>query len=350
LNESTILLPLLQNPAFHEAVAMPDGCATYASLATAADAVAARLTPGERVALWADASLATVVGLLGALRVGAPVVPVNPKSGRAELRHVLDDARPAAVLAGGGAALPDAFKGVPRLAPEFPAGAPAGTAVAEPDAEADALIIYTSGTTGLPKGVIQTRRSLIVNLDALYDAWAWTAEDRLIHALPLFHVHGLVLGMIGPLRRGGHVRHLGGFTPEAVVAALQDGATMLFGVPTMYHRLATGAGASDHVAAVLGAARLLVSGSSALSADDFRRLERATGQQVVERYGMTETVMITAGSEPVRSSSPSRATRRSRRPLCSAWRTRTSASASWPGSCPQPTSRTPSSSTTSHKS
>ena len=108
----------------------------------------------------------------------------------------------------------------------------------ELDAEHPAFIVYTSGTTGLPKGAILPRRSVTSNLDALAEAWEWTADDRLTHGLPLFHVHGLVVGLLGPLRRGGALRHLGRFDPDALTGALEDGATMVFGVPTMYHRLA----------------------------------------------------------------------------------------------------------------
>jgi malonyl-CoA/methylmalonyl-CoA synthetase len=103
-----------------------------------------------------------------------------------------------------------------------------------------------------------------------------------------------VLGVLGPLRLGGRVQHLGRFDSGAVAAALRAGGTMLFGVPTMYHRLAADAEASPDVADALAGARLLVSGSAALPAVDFGRIERATGRQVVERYGMTETLMSTA--------------------------------------------------------
>ena len=92
------------------------------------------------------------------------------------------------------------------------------------------------------------RRAVASNLDALADAWEWTGEDVLTHGLPLFHVHGLVLGVLGPLRRGGELRHLGRFEPSAAAAALRDGATMLFGVPTMYHRIAPEAEADAAIA------------------------------------------------------------------------------------------------------
>ena len=99
-------------------------------------------------------------------------------------------------------------------------------------------MVYTSGTTGPPKGVVLPRRALATNLDALADAWAWTGDDVVAHGLPLFHVHGLILGVLGPLRRGGSAWHLVRFSSEAAASALAGRATMLFGVPTMYHRLA----------------------------------------------------------------------------------------------------------------
>jgi malonyl-CoA/methylmalonyl-CoA synthetase len=138
------------------------------------------------------------------------------------------------------------------------------------------------------------RRSLATNLDALEEAWEWTGSDVLTHALPLFHVHGLVVGLLGPLRRGGELRHLGRFDPSALAHALEAGATMVFGVPTMYHRLAQRAAADARLAAALRRPRLLVSGSAPLPAPDFDRIGQLTGQRIVERYGLTETLMNTA--------------------------------------------------------
>ena len=114
----------------------------------------------------------------------------------------------------------------------------------------------------------------------------------LVHALPLFHVHGLVIATLGTLRRGGEVRHLGAFDPAAIAAALAGDATMLFAVPTMYHRLADAAAADPAIAQGLRGARLLVSGSAALPAAEHARIEALCGQRIVERYGMTETLMI----------------------------------------------------------
>ena len=148
------------------------------------------------------------------------------------------------------------------------------------DPEHPAFVVYTSGTTGMPKGAVLPRRSLTSNLDALAEAWEWGPGDRLTHALPLFHVHGLVLGTLGPLRTGGELQHLGRFDSSALTRVLEDGATMVFGVPTMYHRLAEEAAADPRLAAALARARLLVSGSAPLTAPDFERIETLTGQRI----------------------------------------------------------------------
>jgi malonyl-CoA/methylmalonyl-CoA synthetase len=137
------------------------------------------------------------------------------------------------------------------------------------------------------------RRAVAASLDALQDAWQWSSDDVLVHALPLFHVHGLILGVLGPLRRGGEVRHLGRFTAEGVARELSSGGTMLFGVPTMYHRLAEALDDAELTKALAGA-RLLVSGSAALPLPDHARIAEATGRRVIERYGMTETLMNTS--------------------------------------------------------
>lgn len=115
-----------------------------------------------------------------------------------------------------------------------------------------------------------------------------------MHGLPLFHVHGLVLGILGPLRLGGSVRHLGRFSTEGVARELNDGATMMFGVPTMYHRIAESLPDDPELVKSLGRARLLVSGSAALPVHDHERIASATGRRVIERYGMTETLMNTS--------------------------------------------------------
>src|SRR4051795_4364683 len=264
------------------AVRVGDRALTYGELREAAAAVARRLQGAQRAAVWAESSLETCVAVFGALAAGVPLVPLNPKLGESELRHILEDSNPEVVLGGpdGEAIDADARGG------ELP--------VDDHNAEHTALVIYTSGTTGRPKGALLPRRSIASNLDALADAWEWTEEDRLTHALPLFHVHGLGLGLLGPLRRGGELRHLVRFDPATVARALEDGATMLFGVPSMYHRLAAAASDDDAVAGALGRARLLVSGSAPLPTPTFAAIETATGGQIAERYGLTETLMNTA--------------------------------------------------------
>src|SRR4051812_33477286 len=265
-----MLLKGFEEPDAREAVRVGDRALSYARLHAAAGAVAQRIAGSERVAVVAENTLATCVAVVGALAAGVPIVPINSKSGERERAHILSDSAPDAVL------------------DDVDLDA-SGDWPAEADAEAPAIVVYTSGTTGPPKGVVLPRRAIATNLDALADAWEWTGEDVVAHALPLFHVHGLILGILGPLRRGGAAWHLGRFSPEAAAEAVGGRATMLFGVPTMYNRLAESPAAEG-----LGAARLLVSGSAALPAAVHARVERACGRRIVERYGMTETLMNTA--------------------------------------------------------
>lgn len=252
--------------------------------------IAQRVEGTARVAAWAVPELETCVAVVGAMCAGVPVIPINPKAGERELEHILSDSNPEAVLAPPSTSLPDSLAALPRI-DVVTAGGEVGDLPGNLSDDAPAIIIYTSGTTGPPKGAVLPRRAISSNLDALSAAWDWSADDRLVHALPLFHVHGLILGILGPIRLGGHVTHLGRFSPEAVAEAFTQGATLLFGVPTMYHRLVEAAEANRDIARALGGARLLVSGSAPLPARDHERMERATGQRIVERYGMTETLM-----------------------------------------------------------
>ncbi|MEU0113811.1 acyl-CoA synthetase [Streptomyces bobili] len=297
------LFPALTNPppsgppSDRVALRFGDRSLTYAELAGAAGSLAGRL-PGDggRIAVWATPALETAVAVVAALEAGVPVVPLNPQSGEKELGHILSDSAPALLLAGPGAELPSAVRHVPRVDVDLreTGGRLPDRVSAGVDGEDPALVVYTSGTTGPPKGAVIPRRAVAATLDALADAWGWTGEDVLVHGLPLFHVHGLVLGVLGPLRRGGSVRHLGRFSAEGVARELSSGATMLFGVPTMYHRLAETLPDDAGLAKALGRARLLVSGSAALPLHDHERITAATGQRVIERYGMTETLMNTS--------------------------------------------------------
>ena len=265
---------------------------TYRKLRVVTAALASRLSDACRVAIWATPDLETCVAVVAALVAGVPAVPVNPRLGTRELQHVISDSAPDLVLATPGAVLPATLRALPRL--DVDLQGVAASLPDEPDPESPALIVYTSGTTGLPKGVVLPRRALATDLDALAAAWRWTAQDVLVHALPLFHVHGLVLGVLGPLRLGGVLHHLGTFSVDGVAQELGGAATMFFGVPTMYHRLAAAAERDRRVAAALGRARLLVSGSAALSLRDHQRIAAATGQHVMQRYGMTESLITCA--------------------------------------------------------
>jgi fatty acid CoA ligase FadD36 len=154
----------------------------------------------------------------------------------------------------------------------------------EPSSDATALIMYTSGTTGLPKGVVLSRRAVAADLDGLAEAWQWSSDDTLVHGLPLFHVHGLVLGVLGALRVGSRLIHTGKPTPQAYAAA---GGSMYFGVPTVWSRIC----AEPELASALRGARLVVSGSAPLPVAMFEQMHALIGQAPVERYGMTETLI-----------------------------------------------------------
>lgn len=293
----SLLFPRLGFPDGRVAVHVGEARASYAALggACAAHAEALRASgvgPGDRVAVWTQPGPATVVALVGNALAGVVSVPLNPRLGDRELAHVLADADPQLVLA----ADPDAVRDRSPDRPVRPAGAlfdpsQAAGAPRRPIDGAPLLILYTSGTTGPPKGAVLTARNVASNIDALARAWRWQESDTVVHALPLFHVHGLVLGLFGSLRVGGALRWIARFEPSAVAQALGGEGSMLFAVPTMYHRLVEAAEKDAEVARGLGAARLLISGSAALPVREHRRIERATGRSVYERYGLTETLI-----------------------------------------------------------
>ncbi|HWJ10287.1 MAG TPA: acyl-CoA synthetase [Nocardioides sp.] len=255
-----------------------------ADLLGAAAALREPLAGRSRVAVHATPTLDTVVAVVGALLAGATVVPVPPDAGAGELRHLLGDSAPECWLG----AAPSDPHGIGHVPVDLAARASyTPPAVGEDDI---ALVLYTSGTTGLPKGVLLSRRALAAGLDGLFDAWAWTADDVLAHGLPLFHVHGLVLGVLGPLRVGSGLVHTGRPTPERYADAARAGATVLFGVPTVWSRVVD----APQDAAALRSARLLVSGSAALPVPVFDRLTELAGHEPVERYGMSETLITVA--------------------------------------------------------
>ena len=286
------LLAVGAAPPDRPALIFPEGTLSYGQLERAASAIAADLREGSRVAVWGASALETCVAMVAVLAAGAVAVPLNPRSGTRELAHMLSDSGPELVLVPPGAETPGELSefGVRPVRLDVDAER-VPTREVSPDAPG--LIVYTSGTTGPPKGAVLSRQALSSNLDGLAAAWEWSSDDVVAHALPLFHAHGLVLATLGPLRRGGTSRHLGRFSPEAVAAGLPQ-ATMMFGVPTMYGRLATAAVDDEALVKALAGARVLVSGSAGLPQVDHTRIQELTGRGVLERYGLTETLMNTA--------------------------------------------------------
>ena len=292
MNES--LFPALAGPEGREAIRIADSALSYAELAGAATALASRLDGARRVAVWAEPTLELCVAVVGALAAGVSVVPINPGLGPRELGHIVEDSGPDRLLARAGVEAPPQLASLDRIDIDIDSAARDTAGAGLPDAlgeEDVAFVMYTSGTTGPPKGVQIPRRAITSNLDALAEIWQWTAEDRVAHALPVFHVHGLVIGVLGPLRRGGSVEHVGRFSPAALADALNRGATMGFGVPTMYGRIARGVAEDRDVARAFGRARVLISGSAALPVSVHERIRELTGQAILERYGLTETLM-----------------------------------------------------------
>ncbi len=272
-------------PALHGVHGDPSGAVSVAGetlswseLAGKADAVGACVGGAAAIAVCGAASIETVVAVVAGLRWGVPVVPVPADAGPMEREHILRDSGADMVI--GDPDWPEVE--LERVLVPARAGSPTGGSdVGDSD---PALIMYTSGTTGLPKGAVIPRRAVAAGLDGLADAWGWTPDDTLVHGLPLFHVHGLILGVLGALRVGSKLVHTGRPTPDRYAAA---GGTLYFGVPTVWSRLV----AAPEQARALSSARLLVSGSAALPVPVFDRIRELTGQAPVERYGMTETLI-----------------------------------------------------------
>lgn len=290
-----LLLPRLSFPDARRAVTVDGRSLDFRGLARAAAAHVADLSArsierGARVGVVTNGTLETIAALIGNACAGVVTIPINPKLGTRELEHVLGDAAPRVVYADaavqGELAVPHELAAPIRLdrAGELP------TRVVDDE---PLFVLYTSGTTGAPKGAVISARNVATNLDGLAKAWRWSDADAVVHALPLFHVHGLVLGLFGSLRTGGELVHLSRFEPETLASALAS-STMLFAVPTMYHRLAEAAEHSEPIRRALAGARLLVSGSAALTVREHRRIEALSGRGVHERYGLTESLIACA--------------------------------------------------------
>jgi len=267
-----------------DAVRIDGATLSRSDLVGAATSVAERVGAAGRVAVLATPTVATVLAVAGCLIAGVPVVPVPADVGAAERRHILTDSGAQAWLG----EKPDgaAQDGLPHVPVRLHARS--WHRYAEPSPDATALIIYTSGTTGPPKGVVVSRRAIAADIDMLAAAWQWTAEDTLVHGLPLYHVHGLVLGLLGSLRIGNRFVHTGKPSPAAYAqAASRTGGSLFFGVPTVWSRIVE----DGDAARALAPARLLVSGSAPLPVPVFDGLAALSGHQPVERYGSTESLI-----------------------------------------------------------
>ncbi len=239
---------------------------------------------GDRVVWEAEASVAAIVVALGVLRAGLVLVPVSARQSALERMTVITDVDPVLVVS-------------PQPPPTRNGGwewisagsIRVGDAPLQLDAAAPedlALIVYTSGTTGDPKGAMITHGNLVAEADALIEAWGWTHADRLLSALPLFHVHGLVVALMTGLASGGSVVVQPAFEAGDFLATMREtAATMAFCVPTMLHRIA-----AHEDAEAVESLRLLVSGSAPLSVELFNVFAQR-GVPILERYGMTETLL-----------------------------------------------------------
>jgi len=259
------------------------GDVTYAELlrgvaSAAGQLVAEGVMPGDRVALQAEKSVEGVMLYLAALRVGAVFLPLNSAYTSAEVAYFLNDAEPRVFVTD-----PKAF-----LARSMHA---ASLTVAVPRGPNDlASIIYTSGTTGRSKGAMLSHGNLAANAVALHRAWGFTPDDVLLHALPVFHVHGLFVALHCALLSGCTMVWLPKFVDADVLAGLKR-ATVMMGVPTFYTRLLANGGFTRETARNV---RLFISGSAPLLPTTFAEFEQRTGQRILERYGMSEAVIITS--------------------------------------------------------
>ena len=261
-----------------DAVRIDGATLSRSDLVGAATSVAERVGGAHRVAVLATPTAATVLAVTGCLIAGVPFVPVPADVGAVEQAHILTDSGAQAWLG----EMPQDPAGLPHVPVRLHARS--WHRYPEPAPQSTAMVIYTSGTTGPPKGAVLSRAAVAADLDALAQAWQWTPEDTLVHGLPLFHVHGLVLGLLGSLRVGNRFIHTGKPTPQAYAAA--EGS-LYFGVPTVWSRVV----ADPASARALAGARLLVSGSAALPVPVFDQLTELTGHAPVERYGCTETLI-----------------------------------------------------------
>jgi malonyl-CoA/methylmalonyl-CoA synthetase len=260
--------------------------------------------PGYRVAVQVEKSAEALMLYLAAARAGAVYLPLNTAYTAGEIRYFLGDAEPTLFVCRPELAEPmralAAEVGVPRVETLGEKGDGSLMEKAR-DARPDfadvsrstddlAAILYTSGTTGRSKGAMLSHGNLVSNAEALRDYWRFTAEDRLLHALPIFHTHGLFVATNITLIAGGSLILLPRFDADEVIRLLPR-ATAMMGVPTFYTRLLA---RPDFTRELVSHIRLFVSGSAPLSAETHKEFQARTGHAILERYGMTETNMNTS--------------------------------------------------------
>jgi malonyl-CoA/methylmalonyl-CoA synthetase len=263
-----------------------------------------QLPANSRIAVQTEKSVEALMLYLAVLRAGHVYLPLNTAYQAAEIEYFVGNAEPAVVVCAG-----KSFGWVSQIA--FKAGCThvftlnddrSGSLLDRAAQHSDrhtpvvrqaddlACILYTSGTTGRSKGAMLTHGNIVSNARTLHDYWGWRAGDVLIHALPIFHVHGLFVAMHGALLNGSKTIWLARFDPRIVVARLPE-ATVFMGVPTLYVRLLGEPGLTREACKHM---RLFLAGSAPLLIETFNAWRERTGHTIVERYGMSETVILTS--------------------------------------------------------
>jgi malonyl-CoA/methylmalonyl-CoA synthetase len=254
------------------------GALSDAVARTAALLIAQGVVPGDRVALLVEKNAESVILYLATLMAGGVFVPINPVYTPPEIAYFVENAEPRLTIEDARAFVASAATTAPLAA----SIARAGTDLA--------AIIYTSGTTGRSKGAMLSHRNLAENARALHTLWGFTPDDVLLHALPIFHVHGLFVALHCALLSGAPMLWLAKFEDAAVMAMLPR-ATVMMGVPTFYTRLLANPAFDLPRAATV---RLFISGSAPLLESTFLEFEARTGHRILERYGMSEAAIITS--------------------------------------------------------
>ena len=261
---------------------------------------------GKSVALALDNSPLLLSAALAAQQAGCVVVPLNPRYSHPETAFVLEDSVACLLIAENPSRPAFPVRTLLRREIESTVQSSGSGRIEDltrcmaewgPEPDQPSFLLYTSGTTSRPKGVLLTHGNVQACLESLREAWCWDASDRLLLALPLYHVHGLIVGAYGSIWNGSEIVLHPQFEPAAVWKQLkEESCTLLMGVPTLYQRLLQHAEANPEVVGAdrpcFPQARLFISGSAPLPASLHRKFEERLGISILERYGMTETLMV----------------------------------------------------------